>query len=237
MVGPRHRPACRNAGPSQARPRRARGAEQRGSAVLRRPLLHVSPTAMRSGPGRRRSARGRAASVPPTQNSRGEGRKRWLCSAPKWDFVRDLVRLRAYCAPPAVKTKVLTTEAQPPSCLCILGADPIQVLEREGCHKLLGCRLSTATSDAVTADLDFHLQNASEAFWKHKWVLCDKNVSLAHRLEYFQSVASPVACFASGHRAVHTQHLHKMDVEFRRLLRHLVGPPGGVDWSLPWHEI
>ena len=28
-----------------------------------------------------------------------------------------------------------------------------------------------------------------------------------------------------------------MDVEFSRLLRHLVGPPGGVDWNLPWHEI
>jgi len=97
--------------------------------------------------------------------------------------------------------------------------------------------LSTATSDAVKADLDFHLQNASKAFWKHKWVLCDKNVSLAHRLEFFQAVVSPVACFASGHRAVHTQHLHKMDVEFRRLLRRLVGPPGGVDWSLPWHQI
>ena len=25
-----------------------------------------------------------AASVPPTQNSRGEGRRRWLCSAPRW---------------------------------------------------------------------------------------------------------------------------------------------------------
>ena len=28
----------------------------------------------------------------------------------------------------------------------------------------------------------------------------------------------------SGHRAVHTQHLHTMDVEFRRLPGHLVGP-------------
>ena len=28
-----------------------------------------------------------------------------------------------------------------------------------------------------------------------------------------------------------------MDVEFRRLLRHLVWAPGGVDWSLPWHDI
>ena len=67
----------------------------------------------------------------------------------------------------ATKTKVWTTEAQPPSCLFTPGADPIQVLESEGCHKWLGCMLSTATSDAE-ADLDFHLQNASKAFWKHK---------------------------------------------------------------------
>ena len=52
----------------------------------------------------------------------------------------------------ANKTKVLTTEAQPPSCLFIPGADPIQVLEREGCHKWLGCMLSTATSDAARWD-------------------------------------------------------------------------------------
>ena len=68
----------------------------------------------------------------------------------------------------ASKTKVLTTEAQPPSCLFIPGANPTQVLEREGCHKWLGCILSKATSDAVKAILDFDLQNASKASWKHK---------------------------------------------------------------------
>ena len=54
---------------------------------------------------------------------------------------------------------------------------------------------------------------------------------------YFESVVSPVACFAFGHRTVHTQHLHKMDVAFRRLLRRLVGLHGGVDWSLPWRQL
>ena len=44
--GPHDRPACRNAGPSQARPRRGRGAEQRGSAVLRR---HACVPLARSG--------------------------------------------------------------------------------------------------------------------------------------------------------------------------------------------
>ena len=64
VVGPHHRPACRNAGPSQARPRRVRGAEQWGSAVLRRhacvPPCDRGTHSLRSGCGRRRAARGRA---------------------------------------------------------------------------------------------------------------------------------------------------------------------------------
>ena len=31
--------------------------------------------------------------------------------------------------------------------------------------------------------------------------------------------------------------MRRMDVVFRRLLRSIVGPPGDVDWTLPWHEI
>ena len=66
---------------------------------------------------------------------------------------------------------------------------------------------------------------------------CDANISLARRLEFFPSVVSPVACVASGHRAVHTRHLHKIDVEFRRLLRRLLRPPGGGDWNVhSWNE-
>ena len=29
----------------------------------------------------------------------------------------------------------------------------------------------------------------------------------------------------------------KLDIKFRKLLRTIVGPPGGLDWSAPWHEI
>ena len=102
-----------------------------------------------------------------------------------------------WVSPECGNTKLLTTAAQPPSCLFIHGADPVQVLGREGCHEWLGCMLSTATSDPVKADLDFQLhldfqlQNASQAFWKHKWVwyrkrvLCDTDVSLVHCLAYF----------------------------------------------------
>ena len=30
---------------------------------------------------------------------------------------------------------------------------------------------------------------------------------------------------------------HKFDVLFRKLLRRVVGPPAGMDWARPWHEI
>ena len=48
---------------------------------------------------------------------------------------------------------------------------------------------------------------------------------------------TPVACFGAGHRKIYHHHLRQFDCEWRRLLRTLLGPPPGVDWSLPWHEI
>ena len=50
--------------------------------------------------------------------------------------------------------------------------------------------------------------------------------------EYLQSLAPPVllACFASGHRSVHTPSSDEIHVEFRRLFHRLVWPPGGLDW-------
>ena len=48
---------------------------------------------------------------------------------------------------------------------------------------------------------------------------------------------TPVACFGSGHRKIYKQDLRKLDVKFRKLVRAIVGPPGGLDWSAPWHHI
>ena len=33
------------------------------------------------------------------------------------------------------------------------------------------------------------------------------------------------------------QDLRKLDVKFRKLVRTIVGPPGGLDWSAPWQHI
>ena len=51
------------------------------------------------------------------------------------------------------------------------------------------------------------------------------------------AMVAPVACFGAAHKKVYKQDLCKMDIVFGRLLRSIVGPPGGVDWTVPWHEI
>ena len=62
-------------------------------------------------------------------------------------------------------------------------------------------------------------------------------MSLATRLRYFDTIITPVACFAAGHRTILKKDLNKIDVTFRKLLRNVVGPPAATDWSRPWHEI
>ena len=57
------------------------------------------------------------------------------------------------------------------------------------------------------------------------------------RFRYFNAMVTPVASFGAAHRKIYKQDLCNMDTVFRRLLRSIVGPPGDVDWTLPWHEI
>jgi len=76
-----------------------------------------------------------------------------------------------------------------------------------------------------------------QAFHANRWLLCDRKVSLQSRLRLFASLVTPVACFAFWHRTIYSDSLTKMDVEFRKLVRQIVGPPGNTDWTQPWHEI
>ena len=136
----------------------------------------------------------------------------------------------------ASKTIVLPSEAQPAATIITPAGTSLKVLSRSASHKWLGCMLSTGASHDDGADLEYHLQCANRAFYANRWLLCDRNVSIASRVTYFQSIVTSVACFASGHRTVYKGDLRKMDVHFRRLMRQVVGPPGGLDWSRPWHE-
>ena len=137
----------------------------------------------------------------------------------------------------AQKTKVLTTQAQPPSQLQTPNGLTMSVLDRESSHKWLGCMLMTSTVQTTTCDVECRLQAAAKVFNANTWILCDPKVSIAQKIEYFDRVISPIACFAAGHRTVYRNDVHNMDVAYRRLLRSVVGPPRNMDWTLPWHEV
>ena len=76
-----------------------------------------------------------------------------------------------------------------------------------------------------------HLQSAARAWFVHKWMLCDKNIPLGLRLKFFNAVITPVACFAAGHRTLYPRDVRRYDIE---MLRRMIRPPAGIDWSAPW---
>ena len=109
----------------------------------------------------------------------------------------------------ASKTKVLTTQAQPPSTLTTPAGLELEVLEQTKTHKWLGCLLSTLNMGNRQQDMNYRLQNASRAFQANKWILCDKNASIALRLKFFDAMVTSVVCFAARHRKVYVGELRK----------------------------
>ena len=69
-----------------------------------------------------------------------------------------------------------------------------------------------------TADIEFHRHAAARAFWANKRILCDKHVPLSLRVNFFEAVVTPVACFGAGHPKISPPHLRKFDSEWRRYL-------------------
>ena len=81
------------------------------------------------------------------------------------------------------------------------------------------------------------MQGAAKVLHENRHILCDKRASIAQRLKMSNSVVTTVACFAAEHRPMCVEDLRAMDIEFRRLVRQIVGPPPRVDWDSPWHDI
>ena len=81
------------------------------------------------------------------------------------------------------------------------------------------------------------MSQPARAFHSNKWIFLDKIVSINSKLNVFEATVTPIACFAARHRSIRQHDLHILEVEFRRLVRPVVGPPFGVCWSSPWHEI
>ena len=130
----------------------------------------------------------------------------------------------------AETTVLITTQVQPPPFLTTSTGAVIKVKQKESGHKWLGCMLSATGSKNSTLDIDYHLQSASRAFFA-------TNVSIRNKLKFFDAMVTPIACFGAGARCTRNADILKFDINFRRLLRCLVGAPGGICWGDPWHEI
>ena len=126
---------------------------------------------------------------------------------------------------------------KPPKTITTPGGISVAVVDRDECHKWLGCMLFGNNNESHRLDLEYHLQAASNAFFANKNIFCNKAVSLVKRLHFFDKIVAPVACFAAGHRKVYKTDLETMDIHLRRLLRSVVGPPSQTNWLNPWHEI
>ena len=50
-------------------------------------------------------------------------------------------------------------------------------------------------------------------------------------------MVTSVVRFGAGQRKLYKSELRKLDVHCRKFLRQVVGPPGSIDWTQPWHSI
>ena len=130
------------------------------------------------------------------------------------------------------RTVAFTAEAQPPSFIQVGDSYMIKVLGHTESHKWFGCMLCACPGQ--DSDAESHLQQAAKAFQKHRWILQFQECSIKHRLRYFEAIVSSTACFALPS---YKKHLQKYDVQFRKFVRRIVGPPAGTDWSAQWHDI
>ena len=111
----------------------------------------------------------------------------------------------------------------------------IKVLGHTESHKWLGCMLCACTGQ--DSDVEYRLQQAAKVFQKHRWMLQCKDCFIKHWLWYFEAVVSSTACFAAERRPLYGKHLEKYDVQFRKFVRHIVGPPPDTSGSAQWYDI
>ena len=135
------------------------------------------------------------------------------------------------------KTVLITTEAQPPPCLTTSTGAVIKVKERASGHNWLGCMLSSAGSKIAALDIDYHLQSANRALFANKSIFLSRNVSIRNKLKFLDAIVTPIACFGAGPRCIRIADMDKFSIHFRRMIRCVVGAPGGICWSDPLHEI
>ena len=105
-------------------------------------------------------------------------------------------------------TVILISQSQPPSTITTDHGITFRVLSGNVAQKWLSCMLTAYGSEQKFLDLQYHLH-------ANKWIVEDRRVSISQRLRSFDAVVSSVACFASGHRTIHQEHIQTLDLHFR----------------------
>ena len=105
------------------------------------------------------------------------------------------------------------------------------------CHKWLGCILSGNNRGNHRLDLTYDLLAASKAFFANRNIVCNETVSLVKRLQFFDKIVTPVACFAAGHRKGSQNRSGNDGRSFSPVASISRRPPSQTNWRNPWHEI
>ena len=74
------------------------------------------------------------------------------------------------------------------------------------------------------------------AFQANRWIVCDKNVSIALRLKFFDAMVTSVVCFAAGHRKVYVGWATKTKCTLPKIATAHGWNTAGcqLEWTLAW---
>ena len=99
----------------------------------------------------------------------------------------------------------------------------VKVASPEATEKYLGRKVSI--TDFHQVEFENRMASAWGAFFKFKASLCNRHVSLKHRLKLFESCVTPCALYASGTWTVTVEMQHKLSTTRRKMLRWIVAVP------------
>ena len=102
--------------------------------------------------------------------------------------------------------------------------------------KILTTQAQPGKTVTTQNGLEMEILDATKA---HKWLGCLLSTLNAGNREAdfdFRLQATSKAFYANRWK-LYKSELRKLDVHCRKFLRQVVGPPGSIDWTQPWHFI
>ena len=126
------------------------------------------------------------------------------------------------------KSKILTSQAQPPQRLQTPSGLTISIIDQESSCKWLGCMLTTALGNPLPAMLTTGCNQ------HRKFSTQIGGYFVTFRLPLQRGWNTLTVSYRAGHRTIYKNVLMFYNAVF---LRSVVGPPRNIDWTLPWHQI